>query len=111
MSDVVDHSDVDEALRLMDCSKESLYDEDEEEREPDKSMVSQIWRLIKGMRNRRPQKKMRRGRGMPADDSDDEAVDTLKMVDIRARVVTTNGHTEAQLMETINKVSDIPFIL
>ncbi|KIY73057.1 DNA replication licensing ATPase [Cylindrobasidium torrendii FP15055 ss-10] len=111
MSDVVDHSDVDEALRLMDCSKESLYDDDEEEREPDKSMVSQIWRLIKGMRNRRPQKKMRRGRGMPADDSDDEAVDTLKMVDIRARVVTTAGHTEAQLMETINKYEDLNVIV
>lgn len=117
-SSVVDYSDVDEALRLMECSKESLYEDDEQEREPDKSAVSQIYRLIKSMKDnldddentpvkrRRTTKRIGKGPGGERDmDVDEpESGPVLSMVDVRARV-TTAGYTEAQLVETIDKVS------
>lgn len=110
----VEHGDIDEALRLMECSKESLHDDKEKEFEPDKSVVSQIYRLIKnmgGMRGRRKrQKRMGRGpvgeRDMDVDSDEDEDDETLSMVDVRARVINA-GFTEAQFMETIRQVSSI----
>ncbi|GLB34765.1 putative MCM family protein [Lyophyllum shimeji] len=116
-ADVVVHEDVDEALRLMACSKESLHEDTDKEFEPDRSIVSQIFRLIKGManvdrtpkRNRRRQtKRLGRGPGGERDmhvDSDEDE-DELSMVDIRARVVNA-GFTEAQLMETISQYEDL----
>ncbi|KAK0205704.1 MCM2/3/5 family-domain-containing protein, partial [Armillaria fumosa] len=115
-SSIVDYSDVDEALRLMECSKESLYEDDEQEREPDKSAVSQIYRLIKSMKDnldddentpvkrRRTTKRIGKGPGGEQDmDVDEpESGPVLSMVDVRARV-TTAGYTEAQLVETIDK--------
>lgn len=114
-ADSVEHNDIDEALRLMECSKESLYDDVEKEFEPDKSVVSQIYRMIKSMggsRGRRKrQKRMGKGptgeRDMDVDSDDDDDDETLSMVDIRARVLNA-GFTEAQLMETIRQVSVIP---
>ncbi|KAK0463768.1 DNA replication licensing factor MCM7 [Desarmillaria tabescens] len=119
-SSVVDYSDVDEALRLMECSKESLYEDDEQEREPDKSAVSQIYRLIKSMKDnidddehspvkkRRTAKRIGRGPGGERDmDVDEpESGPVLSMVDVRARV-TTAGYTEAQLVETIDKYEEL----
>ncbi|PPQ71415.1 hypothetical protein CVT24_012233 [Panaeolus cyanescens] len=107
-SDVVEHSDVDEALRLMECSKESLQDEEDKEPETDKSNVSKIFRLIKEMAssgNRRPKRQRRLGKGPAGErdmdvDSDEEDSNVLQMTDIRARVLSA-GYTEAQLMETI----------
>jgi len=116
-SDFVSQEDVDEALRLMEVSKESLQEDEDEERDQDRSDVSKIYRLIRDMaidrrsggKNKRSKKKTRRmGKG-PAgendmdvddDDSEDEDLDELSMIDIRARVLRT-GFTEAQLMETI----------
>lgn len=110
-ADSVEHNDIDEALRLMECSKESLQDDTEKEFEPDKSVVSQIYRLIKGMGGskgrRKRQKRMGKGPAGERDmdvDSDEEDDETLSMVDIRARVLNA-GFTEAQLMETIRQVS------
>lgn len=125
-SDTVEHPDVDEALRLMECSKQSLEDDDGMEQGPDKSAISQIFRLMKqmagagalsGKRKKGGKKQKRLGRGpnrerdmdvdSESEDSDDEYggdPEEVSLVDIRARV-TTAGFTEAQLNETIAKVS------
>jgi DNA replication licensing factor MCM7 len=125
------HADVDEALRLMEASKESLRDDDGEGgdgaggNDADRSDTSRIYRIIKDMaqagagagaggrrgatRSRRSQ---RLGRGPDrerdyAEDGDGEeeggALDVLSMVDIRARVLR-GGYTETQLMTTIQEV-------
>ncbi|KAF9566354.1 MCM-domain-containing protein [Agrocybe pediades] len=106
LSDVVERDDVDEALRLMECSKESLQDEDDREPDIDKSVVSRIFRLMKDMTGssagRRP-RRLGRGPGGERDmdeDSDEEDGNVLSMVDVRARALSA-GYTEAQLMETI----------
>jgi DNA replication licensing factor MCM7 len=100
----------------MECSKESLQEDSDREHEPDKSPVSQVFRLIKGMlsgeKEHRPKRQMRQkrfGRGpgrerdMDIDDEEDEDNDELSMVDIRARVMNA-GWNEVVLMETISKV-------
>jgi DNA replication licensing factor MCM7 len=48
-SDQVEIPDVDEALRLMEVSKSSLFNEDEKDREADRTDVSKIYRIIKDM--------------------------------------------------------------
>ncbi|KIM49345.1 hypothetical protein M413DRAFT_438531 [Hebeloma cylindrosporum] len=122
--DVVQHSDVDEALRLMECSKESLLDEEDQEVEADKSSQSQIFRLIKelngsGHAHKRPKQPKRFGRGpggerdMDVDDEDydDEEDNTvLSMVEVRARVLSA-GFTEVQLMETIVAYEDMNILV
>ena len=120
------HADVDEALRLMEASKESLRDDDGEGDaaggDADRSDTSRIYRIVKDMAQasaaasaddggratrRRPR---RLGRGPEgerdyAEDEDGEegALDVLSMVDIRARVLRA-GYTESQLMTTIQEV-------
>lgn len=112
--DEVEHVDVDEALRLMEVSKASLYDDDEKERDFDRSDVSQIYRLIKDMADdrrggpkRKPKRARRLGRSYEGqrdrDSDEEEGEEELPLVDIRARVLA-NGFTEAQLMETIIEV-------
>ena len=115
LSDEVEHSDVDEALRLMECSKESLQDEDDKEPDLDKSAISQIFRLIKSMagpgdkgskRSKRP-RRLGKGPGGERDmdvDSEEEDSTVLSMTEIRARVLSS-GYNEVQLMETIVTVS------
>ncbi|KAH7889611.1 minichromosome maintenance protein mcm7p [Phlebopus sp. FC_14] len=114
-ADIVQHDDVDEALRLMECSKESLHDDEEQEYEPDRSIVSQIFRLIKNMageggrrrskRQRRLSKGLREGGGMDVDeDQDDEG--ELALIDVRSRVLGA-GYTEAQLNDTIAEYESI----
>lgn len=115
-SDVVEHADVDEALRLMEVSKESLNDDNDAEREPDQTDMSKIFRIIKEMLASRGSGGMRRthrrlGKGpsgerdMDIDDDDDEVGDAkaLSIVDIRSRVLAS-GFTEARLMDTIHEV-------
>ncbi|KAH7923464.1 minichromosome maintenance protein mcm7p [Leucogyrophana mollusca] len=115
-ADFVQHDDVDEALRLMECSKESLHDDDDKH-EPDRSIVSQIFRLIKGMagegggKRRKRQKRIGRGPGGQRDmdvDSDDEDDDDgeLALIDVRSRVLGA-GYTEAQLNDTIVEYESI----
>ncbi|TFK30025.1 minichromosome maintenance protein mcm7p [Coprinopsis marcescibilis] len=107
LADEVQQADVDEALRLMDCSKESLQEEDEDAHDFDRSTASKIFRLIKGMLNRKAKPLPRRfGKGpdrqrdMDVDSDDEEDTDTLSIADVRARVLNA-GWSEAQLMECI----------
>jgi DNA replication licensing factor MCM7 len=117
--------DVDEALRLMEASKESLYeDNDTDRRTGDQSDMSKIFRLIKSMlpgggagigagAGRRPRRNIgnRMGRGPDGEmDVDEEAPMELSMVDIRARVLAAQ-FTETQLMSTILAVSQINLTL
>ncbi|KAI0086345.1 MCM2/3/5 family-domain-containing protein [Irpex rosettiformis] len=116
-SDEVEHGDVDEALRLMEVSKESLYEDEDREQDRDRTNTSQIFRLMKDMANDRkrgPKRKTKRtkriGKG-PGGERDmdvdsDEEDEELSMVDIRARVLAA-GFTEAQLMETIINYEDL----
>ncbi|TDL24999.1 minichromosome maintenance protein mcm7p [Rickenella mellea] len=119
-SDTVQHADVDEALRLMEVSKESLKDDDDKERDGnmDQSDMSKIYRIIREMKEslvtgeqagHRRSTRIGRGpggeRGMDVDDDDDEEAE-LSMVDIRARVLA-KGYTEVQLMETITEYEGI----
>jgi DNA replication licensing factor MCM7 len=125
------HADVDEALRLMEVSKESLHDdgEDEDARDADRSDTSRIYRIIKDMAQaegatatagggrgtRRRARRLGRGPDRERDyarteeEEEEEgrggggALDVLSMVDIRARVLRA-GYTETQLMTTIQEV-------
>ncbi|KAK2466838.1 hypothetical protein APHAL10511_001096 [Amanita phalloides] len=104
-SGTVEVPDVDEALRLMECSKESLLDDSEKDVETDRSPVSRIFRLIKqmagaGQRPKKHTKAMGRGRDMDVDSDSEDGIDQLSMVDVRRKVLSA-GFTEPQLMETI----------
>lgn len=123
LAETVEIADVEEALRLMEVSKETLADEEDQEKaKHDRSATSSIFRIIKEMsRDARParrRKARRMGRGpnrerdmddddYEDDDDDDDEVDsgrTLRMVDIRARVLEGAAFTEAQLMKAIAEV-------
>lgn len=120
-ADSVMQADVNEALRLMEVSKKSLADDDEEGHDHDRSDVSKVFRLIKemakqaqvGRKGRRTRGAKRLGRGpggerdMDVDEEEEEAdAEELSMIDIRSRVLTA-GFTEAQLMETVLEVSKL----
>nr|GAT53786.1 DNA replication licensing factor [Mycena chlorophos] len=124
--DTVEMADVDEALRLMRCSKQSLDDDDDEASAgPDKSVVSQIFRLIKQMagagaprRKAKRQRRMGKGpdreRDMDVDSDEDsdeyDGQQEVSLVDVRSRV-TAAGFTEVQLNETISKYEDLNVIV
>ena len=114
------HADVDEALRLMAASKESLHDDggDADTRGADRSDTSRIYRIVKDMAEaavsagagrtlrKRPRRLGRgpdRERDVMEDGEGEGALDVLSIVDIRARVLRA-GYTEAQLMTTIQEV-------
>ncbi|KAI6131983.1 MCM2/3/5 family-domain-containing protein [Pisolithus croceorrhizus] len=112
-ANVVQHDDVDEALRLMECSKESLYEDEDREQEADRSIVSQIYRLIKqmvaegGQKRRKRQRRFGRGfSGEPEDSDEDEGSEELSMIDVRSRVLGA-GYNEAQLNETIIEYENV----
>ncbi|THH29586.1 hypothetical protein EUX98_g4595 [Antrodiella citrinella] len=117
-AEVVEHGDVDEALRLMEVSKESLHDEDDKERDPDLSPTSKIFRIVRDMANeqhdakRRPRKRAKRmGKGPQGErdngeEEEGEDEEVLSIVDIRARVLAA-GFTEAQLQECIVEYENI----
>jgi DNA replication licensing factor MCM7 len=123
----VEEGDVDEALRLMEKSKESLEDDrDDGEREIDQSTATKIYRTIKDMattlgggRRRRTGRTGRRlGKGPGGendmdldsddDDYDDDDMSELSLIDIRQRIQAA-GFTETQLMDAIMEVRHIPF--
>jgi hypothetical protein len=117
------HADVDEALRLMDASKESLRDDDGDGDgaggDADRSDTSRIYRIIKDMaqaeaaggsrstRRRTSARRLGRGPDRERDNAEDEedgaGLDVLSMVDVRARVLRA-GYTEPQLVTTIQEV-------
>ncbi|KAK7467408.1 DNA replication licensing factor MCM7 [Stygiomarasmius scandens] len=112
----VERPDIDEALRLMECSKESLQEDNDEERENDQSVQSRIFRILKDMSSSggRPKRRRKLGKGPGRErdmdvDEDDEEEEELSMVDVRARIRNA-GYTEAQLMETIASYEDIDIL-
>jgi len=115
-ADIVEHGDVDEALRLMECSKESLEDDEDKEYEPDRSVISQIFRLIKNMageggsKRRKRQRKLGKGPGgerdMDVDSSEEDNDGELALIDVRSRALGA-GYTEAQLNDTIAEYESI----
>jgi DNA replication licensing factor MCM7 len=135
------HADVDEALRLMEASKESLRDDDGEGDgagggDADRSDTSRIYRIVKDMAQaaassgapaagaggrratrRRPQ---RLGRGPDGErdyaDAEEEDGGEGGALDVLSMVdirarVLRAGYTETQLMTTIQEVSKKVFIL
>lgn len=116
-SDAVEHGDVDEALRLIDVSKESLLEDDERNQDHDRTDVSKIFRLIKEEAKKirksdggRRKKARRLGKGPNGerdydmdDDGSDIGEDEVSIVALRSRILGA-GHTEAAFMETIIKV-------
>lgn len=104
MDDVVGQGDVDEALRLMECSKASLHEHDANRQAgDDHTTTSKIFRIIKDMAAA-PRQVRRRGDSIEDDDTEDEELTELSMIDVRARVLA-KGFTETQLMEAILEVS------
>jgi DNA replication licensing factor MCM7 len=107
MDDVVGQGDVDEALRLMECSKASLHEHDANRQTgDDHTTTSKIFRIIKDMAAapRQTRQGRRRGDSIEDDDTEDEELTELSMIDVRARVLA-KGFTETQLMEAILEVS------
>lgn len=105
----------------MEVSKETLADEEDQAKVgQDRSATSSIFRIIKGMaKDARPagrRKARRMGRGPnrerdmddddyeDGDDDDDDSGLTLRMVDVRSRVLEGAAFTEAQLMACIAEV-------
>ena len=112
MDDVVGQGDVDEALRLMDVSKSSLYEHQAGRNGggEDQTDTSKIFRIVKDMATKGDRRQGRgggRGRGLQDEDEegdeDDEELEELAMVDVRARVLA-KGFTETQLMDTVLEV-------
>ena len=96
MDEVVQQGDVDEALRLMEASKASLYEHAGREREGDASDTSRIFRIIKDMAARKEREE--------AEEDEEEGDEgELSMNEVRARVIA-KGFTETQLMDTILEV-------
>jgi len=127
-ANTVEQADVDEALRLMESSKESLLEDEQREDGSggDRSTASKVYRLIRDMFDKggkrkkgRFVRKKRFGRGpdrerdqdMDVDgDSDGEDEGTLSMVDIRARVLAA-GFTEVDLMSTITEYEGLEILM
>ncbi|OZJ03408.1 hypothetical protein BZG36_03596 [Bifiguratus adelaidae] len=87
-SDEVDGADVDEALRLLDVSKSSLYDSSRDRADrPDP--VNEIWRIIKNMR--------------------DEEATSIRLAPVRDRIIRA-GYTETQLDQTLRQYQDLQII-
>jgi DNA replication licensing factor MCM7 len=117
-AETVEEPDIDEALRLMEVSKESLVEEEDREGAGfDRSATSKIFTLIKDMASakrsggRRKDRRLGRGPGGERDmdvDSDADEDEELSLVDVRARVLRA-GFTETQLQETLDSVRAIVF--
>jgi len=106
MDDVVGQGDVDEALRLMEVSKSTLYEHQMNSHTgEDQTDASKIFRIIKDMATApRAAKKAGRGRRVSDETSEEEEdLDELSMVDVRSRVLA-KGFTETALMETLIEV-------
>jgi len=127
-ANTVEQADVDEALRLMEASKESLLEDENKEDGAggDRSTASRVYRLIRDMfdkgkkgKKRRVVRQKRFGKGpdrerdhdMDAEaDSDDEGEGTLSMIDVRARVLAA-GFTEMDLMSTVAEYERLEILM
>jgi DNA replication licensing factor MCM7 len=103
-ADAVEVADVDEALRLMEVSKASLYEHENRDREGDQTDTSKIFALIKAMAAGGAGKRERKmGRGPERQKDDGMDVDEeggfnpeQNMREVRERVIA-KGFTEDQL--------------
>lgn len=112
MDSVVGQGDVDEALRLIDVSKASLYEHQTRTGE-DTTDTSKIFRILKDMASGRGGAARRRGgrRGATESDEDeDDELEELTIVDVRARVLA-KGFTENQLMDTITEYENMGVLM
>jgi DNA replication licensing factor MCM7 len=112
MDSVVGQGDVDEALRLIDVSKASLYEHQTRTGE-DTTDTSKIFRILKDMASGRGAAARRRGgrRGATESDEDeDDELEELTIVDVRARVLA-KGFTENQLMDTITEYENMGVLM
>lgn len=119
-NDEVEVADVDEALRLMDCSKSSLHDhEGRSGRDGDQTNTSKIFNLIKQMAAAGFGPQRRLGRG-PADqmDVDDDGGEPFNPVQSMREVtdrVIAKGFTEDQLnvcpgpLRLVSSFADLAF--
>lgn len=99
-ADVVEAADVDEALRLLDVSKASLYDSKDGNRaDNDMSATSKIWRIMRDLR---------RINAAGRADGDDDLLQ-LNLRQVRDRVLA-KGFTEDALMDTINEYERLDII-
>lgn len=107
-ADVVEIADVDEALRLMECSKASLYEHGQNARDKDEdnTNTSKIFHLIKSMaasgagvaRRRLGRGPQREKDGMDVDDEDNDGFNPVQnMTEVRERVIA-KGFTEDQFL-------------
>ncbi|KIJ35707.1 hypothetical protein M422DRAFT_180287, partial [Sphaerobolus stellatus SS14] len=103
--DCVTISDVDEALRLMEVSKESLIDDADKEREIDQSETSVIYRLIKDMAAGRTDV-LGSGPGGDDMDVDMDGDNELTLADIRS-ICMAKGHSETAMMECIIQYEEL----
>ncbi|GMK55623.1 hypothetical protein CspeluHIS016_0206790 [Cutaneotrichosporon spelunceum] len=110
---IVRQEDVDEALRLMDASKQSLI-EDRGEVGVDRTDTSKIFRIIKDMASGRGAAARRRAQRTADDDDDleseEETLQELSMVDVRSRVIA-KGFTENQLNDTIAEYENMAVLV
>lgn len=101
LEEVVRQEDVDEALRLMDVSKASLYEHQAGGRNgEDQTDTSKIFRIIKEMASG----PARRSARDADEEEDEEEMEELTMTEVRSRVLA-KGFTETQLMDTVLEVS------
>ncbi|WWD21313.1 hypothetical protein CI109_105797 [Kwoniella shandongensis] len=103
MDNVVGQGDVDEALRLMDVSKASLYEHAAANRGgngEDQTDTSKIFRIVKDMASKSATTRRGRGAEYEEEEEDEDELEELGMNDVRSRVLA-KGFTETQLMDTI----------
>lgn len=109
MDSVVGQGDVDEALRLMDVSKASLYEHQTRSGE-DHSDTSKIFRIIKDMASGRGAAARRRAAGEQTDSDDDGELQDMSVVDLRARVIA-KGFTENQFIDTLTEYENMGVLM
>lgn len=90
-SSEVEFADVDEALRLIDVSKSTLYEGNSREEFIDATPTSKIYRII---------------RDMMQSSATEMTLEGMSMADIRNRVFA-KGFTESQLMECVQEYESL----
>jgi DNA replication licensing factor MCM7 len=113
-ADEVEIDDVDEALRLMEVSKASLYEHENRDKGGDQTDTSKIFALIKSMAmSGAGGRRDRMGKGPPRDGEEEEDGMDLdgfraeqNMVEVRERVLA-KGFTQDQLTVSVSSSSTL----
>ncbi|RUP50978.1 MCM2/3/5 family-domain-containing protein [Jimgerdemannia flammicorona] len=91
-ADTVESGDVDEALRLLDVSKASLYERRDDAAGMDRTPVSAIYNIIRRLAR--------------SDEDENTLVPEIRLATVRDRVLA-KGYTEAQLEECLREYEDM----